>query len=120
MAPSPSWGALLFSVLACGTLPGTRTSAGRLQDGRSYLQASRSLLDPLDGDPTPEGALTSLLISIFLFETNRRSSAWMWLGSCVRVCQSMGLHTENGYGSWPSVERRMRRRLWWSVYLWDR
>lgn len=84
----------------------------------SHLQASQAFIDPLEDHPTMDGARTSFLTSIFLFETNRRSAAWSWLGSSVRICQSLGLHVDDG--PWPASEAKWRRWVWWSVYVWDR
>lgn len=116
---SPAWGALLFSVLACATLspPHSSSAIGAL-GGRSYLQASQAFIDPWEDHPTIDGARASLLTSVFLFETNQRSSAWAWLGSSVRISQSIGLHVESGHLS--VTEATMRRRVWWAAYVWDR
>ena len=115
---TPSWGALLFSVLACGTISTAQPSLGRPQDGASYLQASQTFMDPWNDDCTVDGARACLLTAVFFFETNRKSTAWIWLGSSVRICQSLGLYLE--HGAWPATEGRVRKRLWWSVYIWDR
>ncbi|KAI9789537.1 MAG: hypothetical protein M1816_005944 [Peltula sp. TS41687] len=116
---SPAWGALLFSVLACGTLSTARNSSTvNPSEGISYLQASQTLIDPLEDYPSLDGARSSFLTSIFLFEINRRPAAWTWLGSSVRTCQSLGLHVESG--PWGSVEAKLRSLVWWSVYTWDR
>lgn len=109
---SSDWIALLFAVFACGTLHPT------MQNGQEYLEISRGLSDPWTDDYTLDHARSTLLASIYLTETNRKSAAWTWLGSCIRISQDIGLHHE--LGPWSEVEGEMRRRVWWSIYVWDR
>jgi len=41
------------------------------------------------------------------------------LGLAVRMAQRMGLHLESTYARCPALEAEMRRRLWWSLVLFD-
>ncbi|SLM41416.1 Zn(2)-C6 fungal-type DNA-binding domain [Lasallia pustulata] len=109
---SSTWGALLFAVFACGTLNPAK------QKGPEYLEISRGLVDTWTDDYTLDHARSAFLISICLTETNRKSAAWTWIGSSIRISQDIGLHCELGH--WSAVERETRRRVWWSIYVWDR
>jgi hypothetical protein len=37
----------------------------------------------------------------------------------IRLAQRMGIHTESSYTKHPALEAEMRRRLWWSLVLFD-
>lgn len=41
------------------------------------------------------------------------------LGVAIRIAQHMGLHKESTYAKCPALEAEMRRRLWWSLILFD-
>lgn len=109
---SSTWVALLFAVFACGTL------YPMVQNGQHYLEISRGLSDPWADDYTLDHARSALLVSVYLTETNKKSAAWTWLGLCIRISQDIGLHCE--LGPWSGTEGETRRRVWWSIYVWDR
>lgn len=113
------WVALFYAVLACGTLmdPQRRNSAEE-SEGAQFLEKSISSINTWSDELTVDHVRTSLLLSIYFMEMNLRSPGWVWLGAAVRTSQDIGLHTENG--PYPPMETEMRRRVWWSVYNWDR
>ena len=41
------------------------------------------------------------------------------LGVAIRIAQRMGLHSESAYAKCSALEAEMRRRLWWSLVLFD-
>jgi len=41
------------------------------------------------------------------------------LGLAIRIAQRIGLHNESTYAKYPALEAEMRRRLWWSLVLYD-
>lgn len=105
------WCALLFAVFACGTLHRS------WYDGQKYLEISKSLIDMWTEDLTLDHARAALLSSIFLIEMNLKSAGWTWIGFAVRISFDIGLHCEAG--TWPAIEKEMRRRVWWCVYACD-
>ena len=111
-----AWAAVLFGVFACGVMHSLEPS--KKQDAQAYLLTSHTIVDMWLDDFTLDQARVSLLVSIVLYEMNSRSSSWIWLGSAVRIAQDIGLHMESG--PWSTVDREMRRRLWWGIYAWDR
>ncbi|KAI5808611.1 fungal-specific transcription factor domain-containing protein, partial [Peziza echinospora] len=117
---TPSWSSLLFAVFACGILFVTDTKMKSLygDTGRQFIEKSRMLTDLFNDEFTVDHARAALLTSIFLMEINCKSAAWTWLGSTVRIAQDIGLHRESG--PWDVVEKEMRRRVWWGIYVWDR
>ena len=106
------WSALLFAVLSFGTL---RHS---IHDKQGYFETSKSLIDLWAVDFSVDHVRCALLSSIFLVEMNLKSAGWAWLGFAVRISQDIGLHSD--IGTWSATELDIRRRLWWSVYAFDR
>jgi len=41
------------------------------------------------------------------------------LGVAIRIAQRMGIHSESALAKCTAVEAEMRRRLWWSLILFD-
>lgn len=72
----------------------------------SVLQASLLYLQQM-----PSGSQRSVSDSPFV---------WSFLGSIVAQAASLGLHLEPRPWGIPAWEKRLRRRLWWAVYLEDK
>lgn len=114
-----NWVSLFFGVLACGTLMDPQPNGSPQEgDGAQYLDICMRNLNTWSDELNFDTVRASLLISIYFIETNLRSAGWMWLGATVRSAQDIGLYAERG--PYPLMEAEMRRRLWWSVYHWDR
>ena len=113
------WVALFYAVLACGTLMDPQPS-GSVQEGEgaNYLEMYHRAFNTASDEFTTDHVRSSLLMSIYLIEANLRSAGWVWMGAAVRIAQDLGLHTDKG--PFPPLEAEMRKRLWWSVYNWDR
>ncbi|KAL8940882.1 MAG: hypothetical protein Q9211_002072 [Gyalolechia sp. 1 TL-2023] len=107
-----AWIALLFAVLACGTLPQS------LRDGQDYSDKSRKLLDLSTDEYTVDHVRTAVLTSVFLGESNRKSASWTWLGIAVRIGQDIGLHIRDVKE--PFIDQAASRPVWWTVYVCDR
>jgi ribosomal protein L37AE/L43A len=113
------WVSVFFGVLACGTLmdpqPNSSTTA---QEGARYLDLCVSNINTWSDELTLDCVRSAALISVYFIETNFRSAGWMWLGAAIRTAQDIGLHTDRG--PYAPLEAEMRRRVWWSIYNWDR
>lgn len=72
----------------------------------SVLQACLLYLQPLSN-----GSQSALADSPF---------HWSFIGSTVALASSLGLHLEPRPWGIPAWEKRLRRRLWWAVYLEDK
>lgn len=115
------WVSVFFAILACGTLHTTDSSPGLPTpdvEGKTFIDIAQRSINTWSDDMTIDHARTTLLTSIFLTEMNLKSAGWVWLGSAVRIAQDIGLHHETG--PWPVVEGELRRRVWWTIYSWDR
>ncbi|KAK5122640.1 hypothetical protein LTR85_003903 [Meristemomyces frigidus] len=113
------WVALFFAVLACGTLMDPQPNGSAQEgEGAGYLDMCLRSINTWSDELVMDHARSALLISIYFMEVNLRSAGWVWLGAAVRISQDIGLHTDRG--PYPPVEAEMRKRVWWSVYNWDR
>lgn len=113
------WVTLFYAVLACGTLMDPQPpKSGEESAGAQYMEKCMSSMNVWSDELTIDHVRASLLISIYFVETNLRSPAWIWLGAAVRISQDIGLHTDQG--PYSPMDMEMRRRVWWSVYNWDR
>ena len=113
------WVSVFYGVLACGTLMDPQPNGSPQEgDGAQYLDNCIRNMNTWSDELSLDSVRSALLISIFFTETNLRSAGWMWLGAAVRAAQDIGLHTERG--PYPVMEGEMRKRVWWSVYNWDR
>lgn len=113
---SRGWVAVFFAVLGCGSL--NSLDSELLAKGKEYIQTSVYVIDLWQDGFCLDQARASMLLSLFLYEYNLKSAGWVWLGSAVRISQDLKLHIESG--SWTPLESEMRKRVWWSVYAWER
>ena len=111
-----TWGAVFFTVLAMGTVH--LADPRKLRDGKEYLTKATSMIDFWQDELSFDQAKFCFLLSTFLLEINAKSASLIWLGSAARIAQDIGLHAETG--PWPIVEQEMRRRIWYSIYAFDR
>ncbi|EFX06169.1 c6 zinc finger domain containing protein [Grosmannia clavigera kw1407] len=85
-----------------------------------YLQAVE-LFEEHYEDPDIEYIETLLLMSFYSHALNRKNSAYNYAGMALRLSVALGLHRNMTYGAeTPAVEIENRRRVWWTVYMFDR
>lgn len=111
---SREWIGLFFAVMACGTLQDPKGQ----DQGHTYFDISTRAFTPSPEHFNMNHAKSALLLSIFATESNMKSSGSTWLALAVRIAQLIGLNSEARPS--PIVEGEVRRRLWWSIYVWDR
>lgn len=115
-AISPELCAVFFVVFACGALSAREPAV--LSEAQDYLTRAVSTINFWEDDVSTNQAIVAFLASIFLAEVNRKTASWIWAGSAVRMAQDLGLHVQGG--QWSPVEGEMRKRIWYSFYVWDR
>lgn len=113
------WVSVFYGVLACGTLMDPQPNISIQEgEGAAYLDLCVRNINTWSDELTLDCVRAAALISVYFIETNFRSAGWMWLGAAIRTAQDIGLHTDRG--PYPPLEAEMRRRVWWSIYNWDR
>ncbi|MCJ1284569.1 hypothetical protein MMC26_003902 [Xylographa opegraphella] len=64
--------------------------------------------------------LTALYLYIFSVRPNTvPQSLSSMLGVAIRIAQRMGIHSESALSKCTALEAEMRRRLWWSLVIFD-
>ncbi|KAJ9149000.1 C6 transcription factor [Pleurostoma richardsiae] len=115
----------MFVVFALGELylrKSALTNDGqRAIPGTSFYLQAMSLFQELYEEPDIEYIETLLLMSFYSHALNRKNSAYTYAGIALRLSVAMGLHRNITYDpSTPPVEIENRRRVWWTVYTFDR
>ena len=108
--------AVMFVVFACGALSTRDTQS--LKEAQEHLTRAVSTINFWEDDVSTNQAIVAFLASLFLAEVNRKTASWIWAGSAIRMAQDLGLHVQGG--QWSPVEGEMRKRIWYSFYVWDR
>lgn len=114
------WKALFFAVLACGSLVVDPNSTAAHSDANAlkYCDIAKTATKTVDDDVSVDHVRTSLLLSVCFMDMNRKAASWFWLSCSVRFAQFLGLHREQG--QYVELESEMQKRVWWSVYNWDK
>ena len=60
-----------------------------------------------------------LLLSNYTQKRNRPNTGWNYLGLAVRIAVNLGLHKEFPTWQIKPLEREMRRRVWWGLFIFD-
>ena len=108
--------AVLFAVLACGAM--CTCDPSLVEEAQQNLTKAASILNYWEDDISTSQSIVAFLASIFLAELNRKTASWIWAGSAIRAAQDLGLHVQGG--QWSAIEGEMRKRIWYSFYIWDR
>ncbi|KAJ6037903.1 hypothetical protein N7499_004115 [Penicillium canescens] len=116
--PGTAWHILLNAILALGAWSIGDDSSDLditfYQEARGYLQQA-SVFET--GNLTLVQGL--LLLSNYAQKRNKPNTGWNYLGLAVRMAMSLGLHKE--FPGWriSLLQREIRRRLWWGVFIFD-
>ncbi|KAI0480910.1 fungal-specific transcription factor domain-containing protein [Xylariaceae sp. FL0804] len=115
----------LFIVLALGELYLKRTGSvergERKVPGTHFFLQAVSLFREQYEEPDINYVETLLLLSFFSHALNRKNTAYTYAGLALRLSVTLGLHRNITYD--PSIspaEIENRRRVWWTVYTFDR
>lgn len=113
-----AWQILLNTILALG--------AWSIGDDNSdiditFYQEARGHLQQVSVFETGNLTLVQalLLLSNYAQKRNKPNTGWNFLGLSVRMAMSLGLHKEFPGWKISLLQREVRRRLWWGVYIFD-
>ncbi|KAL2815081.1 fungal-specific transcription factor domain-containing protein [Aspergillus cavernicola] len=112
-----------FALFAFGEAYSMRSepSSGSRVPGTSYFARSLSLVQVLPERTSITHLETLLLLSLFSYYLNRRHSAYVLIGSAMRLGLCIGLnHNIPESQLIDPVERQHRVRIWWTIYIFDR
>ncbi|THC88359.1 hypothetical protein EYZ11_012196 [Aspergillus tanneri] len=113
-----AWQILLNTILALG--------AWSIGDDNSdlditFYQEARGHLQQVSVFETGNLTLVQalLLLSNYAQKRNKPNTGWNFLGLAVRMAMSLGLHKEFHGWNISLLQREIRRRLWWGVFIFD-
>ncbi|KAL4816613.1 fungal-specific transcription factor domain-containing protein [Aspergillus spinulosporus] len=112
-----------FALFAFGEAYSMRSepASGSRVPGTSYFARSLSLVQVLPERTSITHLETLLLLSLFSYYLNRRHSAYVLIGSAMRLGLCIGLnHNIPESQLIDPVERQHRVRIWWTIYIFDR
>ncbi|KAI1338218.1 fungal-specific transcription factor domain-containing protein [Xylariaceae sp. FL0016] len=115
----------LFVVLALGELylkrTGSTEGGERKVPGTNFFLRAVSLFQEQYEEPDVGYIETLLLLSFYSHALNRKNSAYTYAGLALRLSVTLGLHRNITYdNSISPAEIENRRRVWWTVYTFDR
>ncbi|KAK3618088.1 hypothetical protein LTR22_026496 [Elasticomyces elasticus] len=117
---------LLSSILGVSAWYRSQTYKEDAKAEREYWQEwSRKLIENaelqithlLDQSSIVSIQILTLLGSFYVYH-GRPNLSFSLLGATVKAAQAAGLHQETKNIPWLDIEER--RRLWWTIYTWDR
>ena len=112
------WHMLLNSILALGAFTGGN------EDDDLHDVFYRNALSSWQGQSIFElGSLplvqALLLLSNYTQKRNKPNTGWNFLGLAVRMALGLGLHRELPKWDINLLQREMRRRVWWGLFIFD-
>lgn len=60
-----------------------------------------------------------MLLSLYQHNAGERNTAWMTLGQAGRMALALGLHRDGENGNFDTVERNVRRLVWWTLHIYE-
>ncbi|KAJ5698108.1 hypothetical protein N7462_000113 [Penicillium macrosclerotiorum] len=112
-----------FSLFALGEVYSARSNS-TLDcgvPGAAYYVNAMTLIPILPERPSLTHIESILLLSLYSYFLNRRHSAFLLVGSAMRLGLTLGLNYDIPECQCPNpVDRQHRIRLWWAIYVFDR
>lgn len=116
---------LIILIMGCWYTPSDELDSLGLSkaeiDGlRAQLLSAvqREFMDLMDEDSLEFVQLCLLLGSFYLYHGKPRSS-FSILGAATKTSQAMNLHRDTD-ARWSVEDKEERKRVWWTIYTWDR
>lgn len=113
-----AWPILLNTVLALGAWSiGDENST---MDDAYYHEVNRHSQDTSVFEVGNLALVQALLLlSNYTQKRNKPNTGWNYLGLAIRMALSLGLHKEFPEWKISLLQREMRRRVWWGIYIFD-
>lgn len=121
--PDARWACHLFALLALGELYSnckTNPDDDRIPGMSWFIMAVRLLRD-LYEVASLEQVQILILLSHYANALGRVKSSHVYCGIAMRLAIGLGLHrSQSGTSTMDPIHREHRRRIWWTLYLFDR
>jgi proline utilization trans-activator len=86
---------------------------------RRYLGLVQSRLHHLINTTSLVNIQALLLLQLLQHNSSERNASWMLLGCASRMAIALGMHREGATGGFDPVEKEVRRRVWWTLYMFE-
>ncbi|KAF2102920.1 hypothetical protein NA57DRAFT_32651, partial [Rhizodiscina lignyota] len=86
---------------------------------KRYLALTRARLHKLVTTSSLQNVQALALLMLYEHNSGERNTAWMLVGCAARMAICLGLHRDNTATSFDSIERNIRRRVWWTLYMFE-
>jgi proline utilization trans-activator len=116
----PGWICCIFMMLVFGAQAlESRDKAESLRIQHHYLEMVQSRLHSLVSTSTLVNVQALLLLQLYQHNNTERNSAFMLLGCASRMAMALGMHREGTSGGFDEMEREVRKRVWWTLYVFE-
>lgn len=86
---------------------------------RHYLNLVQARMHQLISATTLINVQAILLLQLYQHNCTERNSAFMLLGCASRMAMALGMHREGTSGGFDETEREIRKRVWWTTYMFE-
>lgn len=116
----PGWICCIFMILVFGAQAlEDRDKKQSVQIQRHYLDLVQARLHQLISATTLVNVQALLLLQLYQHNCTERNSAFMLLGCASRMAMALGMHREGTSGGFDDMEREVRKRVWWTAYMFE-
>ncbi|RFU29415.1 hypothetical protein B7463_g6925, partial [Scytalidium lignicola] len=86
---------------------------------RRYLDLVQARLYQLLHTTSLLNVQAILLLQLHEHNATERNTSWMLVGCASRMAVALGMHREGATGGFDPIEREIRRRVWWTLYIFE-
>ncbi|KAF2758089.1 hypothetical protein EJ05DRAFT_376792 [Pseudovirgaria hyperparasitica] len=88
--------------------------------GLTFFRQARGLMSDVIELNCIRAVQASFVIGVYLLPANAIGSSYVYLGIALRKALALDLHLAHQDTDFTTLERELRRRLWWSIYSLER
>ena len=93
------------------------TFSNRAEAISAFYRRAEALYNA-EAEPDGLKCLQASFLLQFCWELTQMSKdSWHWLGICIRLAQSMGLHRKSAHHQMPLSIQKVWKRIWWCLFV---
>ncbi len=118
----PGWVCALLLVLVLGAqvVESERNTRGLTPAAQArYLSIALNNLGSMATTASLASVQALMLVSLYHYNAGERSTAWTFIGQAARVAVSLGMHRDGEDGKFDTIERNLRRLVWWQLFIFE-
>ncbi|KAK4052942.1 hypothetical protein OIO90_004066 [Microbotryomycetes sp. JL221] len=114
-----AWNLLYLVILGIGSMCVLGDATEQEATLAYYDRAARSVSTASFESPSLTGVQAFILLANFAQKLNHTAAGGVFLGIALRMAINQGLHTESASRHLPPFEQEIRRRIWWTLFVFD-